>query len=77
MYPPQLEVAVQTFGMEEEELDIDNKGGFYSIRYKSWILPTNGLVFQVRPKSSKVKNEPGSVQELVTVKAVIKNEVSE
>jgi hypothetical protein len=61
-YPRHLEVSVQTFGMEEEELDIDKKNGFYSMRYKSWVLPTNGYVFQLRaarpPQTQKKTDDP-------------------
>lgn len=50
-YPSQLELAVEFFGMgEDEDLDINPQNGLYSMRHSSWVLPDSGLAWQLRAK---------------------------
>ncbi len=56
-YPSEMDLAVQFFGIEEEDLDINNQNGLYSMHYGSWVLPNGGLVCHLRAKNIEQDNK--------------------
>jgi hypothetical protein len=51
-HPSELEVAVDCFGMEGSGIDEDIKPQTYSLKYDSWLLPSEGLVYHFRRRKT-------------------------
>lgn len=69
-YPAQMELAVQTFGMEDEDLDEKKQDGLYSLHHSSWVLPNSGLVCQLRAKNVANQSSVGVKEEAQTSTAI-------
>jgi hypothetical protein len=47
-YPSELSINRELFGIGEECNEIDDKGkGYYKLSSKKWILPDEGIVFEL------------------------------
>jgi hypothetical protein len=47
-YPNNYNLIVDTFGLEEDEINMINQTGLYTIIYDQWVMPLNGIVYQFK-----------------------------
>lgn len=53
-YPKELTIVKELFGIEDECCEIDDNGkGYYKLSSQKWILPDEGIVFQLVPLNVK------------------------
>jgi hypothetical protein len=52
-YPTDLELKIELYGMNDEKKDIKEEAGFYKLSSEKWVLPDEGLVFQLVPATTK------------------------
>jgi hypothetical protein len=55
-YPPQLGIQLIAFGLDGNETHIERRDGHCTLRYTSWVLPTNGIAFYI--SESKIGASP-------------------
>ena len=49
-YPKDLDFKIELYGMQSNQPDIKKWDGCYKLSSEKWILPDEGLVFQLIPK---------------------------
>lgn len=64
-YPEEVEITVETFGMDESRTRKTTQPGLYALSCDSWLLPDYGLAYQFHERTDK----PAAAQQTVTVAA--------
>jgi hypothetical protein len=62
-YPEEVDITVETFGMDESCTRVTTQPGLYSLSCDSWLLPDYGLAYQFRELPAK----PAATPQTVTV----------